>query len=165
MCGTWLINRQYTPAEAPTICVGSNTDAPIPPAITPAKYTASTGRCPCSVSRGKATIICRIWSQRHNVNNVCVIEMDKLFVVQGKVAVSCHHVVIMIPNYLYTWMITLSIRWTALAWRKVYVTKRHIYFGGKWLEVISRMNHVSLAVSNRGQLTSCCSTGLNIRSW
>lgn len=37
ICGMWLISKQYTPAEAPTISDGSNTEAPKPPATMPAK--------------------------------------------------------------------------------------------------------------------------------
>lgn len=49
------MSKLYTPAEAPTIKrSGWNTLAPIPPDMTPMKYTSNTFKCPCSDSSGNA---------------------------------------------------------------------------------------------------------------
>lgn len=56
MCDIWLMSKLYTPAEAPTIKrFGWNILAPMPPDMTPMKYTKNTLKCPCSVSSGNAT--------------------------------------------------------------------------------------------------------------
>lgn len=53
------MSKLYTPADAPTINrSGWKTQAPIPPDMTPMKYTTNTLKCPCSVSSGNATRSC-----------------------------------------------------------------------------------------------------------
>lgn len=53
------MSKLYTPADAPTINkFGWKTQAPIPPDMTPTKYTIKTLKCPCSVSSGNAMRSC-----------------------------------------------------------------------------------------------------------